>query len=122
MNTSDLIDGLDRLSITLSEMAMPTEAKLVLRARNHIAGPRDTSELEARLAAKYTINGGYVVKSNGSLVNPDGPEAAAALSTLRQRIEALEGALRRIEQLSPDVTHGWATQARNIARQALGEG
>lgn len=46
----------------------------------------------------------------------------AAKDELRQRIEALEGALRRIEQLSPDVTHGWAVQARNIARQALGEG
>lgn len=37
------------------------------------------------------------------------------------RIERLRDALIRISNLSPAVTHGWAEEARQIARAALGE-
>lgn len=90
---SDLIDGLDRLSITLSEMAMPTEAKLILRARNHIAGPQDTSELEARLR-DYAENGSRPWIGIQSVFL----EAAQSLSTLRQRIEALAAENARLRE------------------------
>ena len=36
------------------------------------------------------------------------------------RIERLKDALTRISNLSPAVTHGWAEEARQIARAALG--
>lgn len=37
------------------------------------------------------------------------------------RIERLRDALIRISNLSPAVTHGWAEEARQIARAAIGD-
>jgi methyl-accepting chemotaxis protein len=46
-------------------------------------------------------------------------EAADLIETQAREIERLTKALTRISNLSPAVTHGWAEEARQIARAAL---
>lgn len=46
---------------------------------------------------------------------------AARIEALEAENERLREALARISNLSPAVTHGWAEEARQIARAALGD-
>ena len=46
-------------------------------------------------------------------------KAADLIETQAREIERLTEALTRISNLSPAVTHGWAEEARQIARAAL---
>ena len=59
---------------------------------------------------------------DGKAYASDDPlEAADLIETQAREIERLMGALTRISNLSPAVTHGWAEEARQIARAALQE-
>ena len=93
----------------------------------------NTSELEARLLRRTPSKVDFLYGEEGNkLVNPDGPDAAAALSTQRQRIEALEAENARLrEALKRCATivdrnlyrqHEKVEDVPKIARQALGEG
>lgn len=75
----------------------------------------NTSELEARSLAKtYEMDGIHGMFE--VLRNPDGPEAAAALSTLRQRIEALEAENGRLKYAVQDVVR---TNTENCRQRDL---
>lgn len=59
----------------------------------------------------------------GDLVNPDGPEAVAAIERLQERVVEAHAAILRARTVADDMGEGWSEEARqaNAERDAKAE-